>query len=351
VADGDDEQEYIYGLREVILDQSGEAWREIGLDLDGLCTTSANGFPTECVPPGMPRPPTDGEEGIDNTFGDRLFPLVDLTVPGLQQTAQAAQEEGKLPALRLRGWNGENDDPRVEVVITNAIFTVPAADDGSIPEFDIESFVAVDPDSGERLLPDWDGEDYGFFRDTTFFDGDPEQPLIADDNAYVAGGVLVARLPERVTILFPAEEVGVLVRLTDATAFGTFSEDRGVLEDVIVTGRWKTLDLLATAENVGVCRGTDNYRILSGQLDAIADIRSMPGSGGEGVECDAVSLGVQFTGYRMRWGGLTPGPPVRNICEDDGGVPMDGGTGLDAGPGDPDAGAGDPDAGLPSDGG
>ena len=63
--------------------------------------------------------------------------------------------------------------------------------------------------------------------------------------------------------------------------------------------------------------------------DTIADIRSAAGSGGEGVRCDAISLGVQFTGSRLRWGGLTPGPPVRNVCTDprtDGGPGgMDGG--------------------------
>jgi hypothetical protein len=332
VEDGDDGMEYVYGLREVVLDQSGEAWREIGYDLDGLCTTSES-FATECVPPGRPRPPTDGNEGIDNTFGDRLFPLVDLTVPGLQQTARAAQDEGKLPALRMRGWNGEPDDPRVDVAITNAIFVVPAAPDGTVPEFEIREFFAHDPDTGERLLPEWDGTDYGFFRDETFFEGDPDQPLLRDDNAYVSNRTVVARLPERVEILFPAQEVGVLVRLTDATAVGTLSEDLQTIDDVVVAGRWSVLDLLSTAENVGVCRGTDNYRILSSQLDTIADIRSMPGSGGEGVRCDAVSMGVAFRGYRMRWGGLTSGPPLRNVCtEGDGGVPMlDGGTGTDAG--------------------
>lgn len=359
-AEGDDEAEYVFGLRDVVLDQGGDLWRDLGFDLDGLCTTTSN-YVFECSPPSRPRPPTDGNDGIDNTFGRELFPLVDLTVPGLQETARAAQLEGKLPALRMRGWNGEDDDSRVDITITTGVFALPPADDGSIPDFDIVDFSPVDPRTREVLLPRWDGQDYGFFRASTFFDEDPERPLLRDDNAYVRNRRVVARLPERVEILFPGEVVGVLVRVTDATAVGTISEDASTLEDVIITGRWAILDLLATAENVGVCRGTDNYRILSGQLDTIADIRSMPGSGGEGVECDAISVAVGFTGYRMRWGGLTPGEEVADACASmmtDGGVP-DGGTsqtdagsadaGLsDAGP--PDAGtpdAGTPDAGPP----
>lgn len=319
--DSSDGLEYVFGLRQVVLDQSGDAWREFGFDLDGLCTTSET-LATECVPPVRARPPTDGAGGIDNAFGDRLFPLLDVALPGLENTARISQDEGKLPAVRLRGWNGLDDDPRVDITVTNAIFTVPAAEDGSVPEFEIDNFIARDPGTGEELLPVWDGTDYGFFRDDTFFENDPEQPLLRDDNAYVVDRQIVTRLPERVEILFPAEDIGVLVRLTDAIAMGRLSPDLQTLEDVVVSGRWRLLDLLATAENVGICRGSESHRILSGQLDMIADIRALPGSGGEEVECDAISVAVGFTGSRMRWGGLTAGPPVQNVCtEHDAAIP------------------------------
>src|SRR5690606_10830332 len=72
--DGDDGEEYVFGLRDVVLDQGGERWREIGLDLDGRCTV-APAFDTECLPQRRARPPSDGEGGIDNTFGSSLFPL------------------------------------------------------------------------------------------------------------------------------------------------------------------------------------------------------------------------------------------------------------------------------------
>ncbi|MEQ8456894.1 MAG: hypothetical protein RLO52_10545 [Sandaracinaceae bacterium] len=327
--DGDDGEERLYGLRMVMLNQDGERWRDIGYDLDGRFTAEP-GFDTECLPPRRSRPPVDGNQGIDNVFGASLFPLVDLTVPGLQETAQAAQEEGKLPVLRMRGWNGEDDDPRVDITVTNAIFMTAAESDGSPPEVEVVDFEPRRLSDGTRPdFPAWDGTDYGWFREETFLEGDPELPLLRDDNAYVAGRLVVARLPERVEILFPADDLGVIVKLTDARATGTISADGSTLENVVVAGRWAIIDLLSTAENVGVCRDTAQYDILTGQLDTIADIRSAAGSGGEGVRCDAISLGVQFTGSRLRWGGLTPGPPVRNVCTDprtDGGPSgMDGG--------------------------
>lgn len=334
VADGDDGEERIYGLRMVMLNQDGERWREIGYDLDGRFTASPD-FSTECTPPRRARPPVDGEQGIDNVFGAELFPLVDLTVPGIETNARAAQEEGKLPVLRMRGWNGEDDDPRVDITVTNAIFMTAAESDGSPPEIEVVDFEPQRVSDGTRPdLPAWDGTDYGWFREETFLEGDPELPLLRDDNAYVVDRLVVARLPERVDILFPAEDLGVVVRLTDARATGRISDDGDTLEDVVVAGRWAIIDLLGTAENVGVCRGTAQYDILTGQLDSIADIRSAAGSGGEGVTCDAISLGVSFQGSRMRWGGLTPGPPVRNVCDDplpDGGPGGDAGAGMDAG--------------------
>ena len=332
--DAADTEEVIFGLRMVVLDQTdGDAWQRMGLDLDGLCT-GPPAYETECLPPRRSQPPGDGDDGIDNTFGSDLFPLVDLAVMGLQSTARAAQEEGKLPAVRIRQWNGMDDDPQVDVTVTNAIYMVRDAGDGTPAAHRLEAFEPVDPMSGMRLpFPLWDGTDFAYFRVDTFFEGDLDRPLIRDDNAYVVDRWIVASLPARVEILFPADEVGVLVRLTDATAIGRISEDGLTLEDAVVSGRWAVLDLLSTAENIGVCRGTGQYDILTGQLDTIADIRAQPGTGGPTARCDAISLGVGFTGTRMHIGGLTMGPPVANICVgvDGGASSLDAGVGMDGG--------------------
>jgi hypothetical protein len=37
------------------------------------------------------------------------------------------------------------------------------------------------------------------------------------------------------------------------------------------------------------------------------DVRSEPGSGGPDVECDAVSLGVEVTGFLLRFAGVAEG--------------------------------------------
>ncbi len=331
--DGDDGEEYLFGLREVFLDQE-EEWRNVGFDLDGLCTEEP-AFASECRPMRRSQAPSDGNEGIDNSFGADLFPLVDTAVMGLQMNARSADMEGTMPLVRVRGWNGMDDDQRVDVAITTSIFAVPAEADGSVPTFDIVNFKPRV--AGEPFLPVYDGRDWAFLREDTFFEGDADRPLIRDDNAYVRDRTVVARLPDRFELVFPSMVAGVFVTLTDAVLVGHINADGSRLEGVQVAGRWAVLDLLATAENVGLCRGDPDYNILANTLDAIADVRTQPGTGGEGVICNAISLGVGFEGYRVRYAGLTPGPAITNICAD-GGVPSDAGVGdagvpaVDAGP-------------------
>lgn len=319
VPDGDG-PEVAFGLRMVVMSQ-GDEWASYGYDVDGFCTRGPS-FDGECIPPGGARAPADGPEGVDNVFGQSFFPLVALTTPDLEASSREAQEAGQgLPILRVRGWNGQPDDPRVDIAVMQAVFGAPGGAESDPPP------PPMDPVTSR---PVWDGRDWFWVRDDAFLEGDLERPRIRDDNAYVAGGVFVARLPDRVDIVFPADEYGVLVRVTGASATGRVSDDGMMMESVRVAGRWSIIDLLSTARNVGICSGSRDYDLLTAQLDMIADVRSVPGTGGPGVRCDAISLGVGFTGTRMRVAGVASGPPLADLCA----MPLvDGGT-ADAGAGD-----------------
>ena len=345
--DGVDNGEVIWGLRQVVLSQ-GDEWANIGFDIDNRYTQRPD-YDTECTPPAAGvRPALDGNEGIDNVFGKDLYPLVELTVPGLETTARMAQEEGYgLPVIRVTGWNGTPNDTRIQVVITTSVFATSA--EGAAPDMppivDIRSPRDVRIGGEAAPLPAWDGEDWSWVRDDSYVGGDLSRPIIIDDNAYVRDGTFVTRLPSGIDILFPAMDVGVLVRLTDAIAVGVLG-DNGDLETVTVAGRWSIIDLLSTAENVGICRGTTEYNILEGQLGRIADLRRQPPEPDDPIlDCDALSLGVTFYGSRLRVAGLTPGAPVLNQCLNDAGILFqDAGNAVDAFVMD-DAFASPPDAG------
>lgn len=315
--DGTDRGERVWALRDVVFDQGGEAWRTIGYNLDGRCSQPPD-WDVECRPPLMTAAPeADGEGGIDNSFGHNLFPVVDLAVEGLEETSRMYQQRGVGTVLLiLRGWNGEDDDAHVQVVAGVTVFATTGSPDDTDPPEIVQTPEGPQTPEGDPLPhPAWDGNDWFWLRSDNFFDGNVDRPFIVDDNAYVADRTLVLRLPERTDFVFPGAEIGVLIRLTGAVGTVRISEDGSRLEDITVAGRWPVLDLLATAEAVGICQGSTEYGILSNQLDRIADVRDRAGSGGEGALCNAVSLGLQFeTGVTARFAGLAEGKPVPNVC-------------------------------------
>lgn len=310
VADGPNVDPVLFALRDVQLNQDGERWREIGLDLDGIDTQLPD-VQVECVPPDdSAEPALDGEEGIDNVFGAELFPVVSLAITDLQARARENHVAG-LGTILLRAseWNGTANDPRLTIELTQAAAGT-SADPASV---EFEGFDLVG--SGDRAPappPAWDGNDHFFARDDTYFGGDP---LVRDDNAYVADGVVVMRLPDRVDILFfVGADAGITVRLTDAYAFATLDGDQQNLTTATVAGRWRVIDLIESGDNIGVCVGSAERTIVENQLDKIADVRSTPGTGGPGVACDAISLGVSFTGIRANFADLGPSRPLPNPC-------------------------------------
>jgi hypothetical protein len=267
-----------------------------------------------------------------------------------------SQEEGRgQPVIYVRGWNGTPNDPLVDVAIMSAVFTTgapgPSADEP--PAVTIRSPTDYELATGDPLpLPDWDGQDWVWVSSDGFFEEDFEQPNVRDEAAYVVDGQIVVRLPNRVDVILPTEESSVLVRLSGATAIATMSSDGMSLTQVTVGGRWSNIDLLATAENVGICRGSPEYGVLETRLASISDVRTTaPMPPDSTLPCNAISLGVTFTGTRLRIAGVTPGLPLSNICLDtDAGVPDDAGptdAGDGGGPIDAGVDAGEPDAGEP----
>jgi hypothetical protein len=312
------DQETVFALKDVRLDQGSTDWASIGFDVDDRLTT-LDDLDVECVPPDdSAEPELDGDDGIDNAFGHFVYPLIDVVLPTLEMDFRRSQTLGNGTLItRMTGWNGQDDDPRVNVVIAQSAFgtSAPAAD--------------VDPATGQLRAggaapaPLWAGDDTFFVRSDAFVAGNEERPRIEDSNAYVSGRKVVLALPAGTEILFLANARSVKVSFTSAVVVGTLSPDASRLERVIVAGRWATSAMLEASGPIGICEGSGEWDIFANALDQRADVRAVAGSGGVGVACDAVSLGVTFEGYRAAWGGLAPAPAAPDCCA---GVP--GGAGC-----------------------
>jgi hypothetical protein len=300
---GDDGLVRTFALLDPVVDQSGGVWASSAFDQDGFCTTLTPGSPQECMAPlGDPVQP-DGPNGVDNVIGQSIYVSLLAFLPDFQRDTNVSARRGRsVPIIRISGWNGEADDPRVALTIATAIDVLPEGTD--LPPGGLEF---------DNTLPSprWDGTDTAYVAANYFAAGDERFPLVADDNAYVTGYTLVARLPERAPMDFPVPRGVGRIRLTSPLVVVDLSPDGRSVSNARLSGRWAFVDMLSHLTDIGLCPGTmdaDMYLTAFNLLSQrVMDIRSIPGSGGAGVPCDAASATLPFgAASSVRWGGVQP---------------------------------------------
>ncbi len=291
--EGPDGPEISFALRDVIFDQRANRWQDVAYDIDNSCTLELTDE-FLCTPPTGGAPTLDGDMGEDNSVGRELFSVLVGFDPTFESEMQALMAGGRTIVLRVNGWNGMDDDPRVDVSIGQAV---------GLERPDVET------------TPQWDGDDTWNIADTSFVSGDPARPLIRDDNAYVSGRQLVMSMPDRQRMVMPwANGELFTLLLTDAKWTGFINADATRMEQVILSGRYAEMDIGPAFTTVGICPGSFERGIVDAEIREDLDVRSRPGSGGPGIMCDALSVGLGFTGYASTWGSPLPppepGPPA-----------------------------------------
>ncbi len=316
-ADGPDVPEIVFALRNITLDQSEDKWTDIGLDLDGRCSPEDG---VECTPPANTPPEVDGLEGIDNSIGHNLLPLVDVVFNGgLQALVSDAQTGGNgVLIVRIRGYNGLENDPQVDVTLSQSVVGTPPLPNDSAPNLTITDAVGRLPNGELSPPPLWDGKDYFWVRSDTVAGNDLESPLNRDDNAYVSGRTLVVRMPDRVDITFSGVAVGVLVRLSETVVVIDMSADTLTVPRAVFAGRWSITDILNTAASIGICPGNPLFDVAFSVLEESADVRADPRPNESGLVCDAASIGVHVDGVRARLAGVANPIPRTDQCLDAG---------------------------------
>jgi hypothetical protein len=370
-----------FALKDVVLSD-----QQTGLNVDELCTGPEG--PWSCLAPAQltnylnDRPfsvPVDGPMGLDNMFSREVYSLVNETIegPDLELTSQTAEAHGYgNPLIEISDYNGQANDSRVTITVTQSVFGLPGVD-GEQPLvciFEIEGEGGMphqpDPEEGCNLEPcpveseeegdpgpclaripplpvelddeenpteivsvveDWETGNLWFWaRDDTYQAG---EPIVVIDTAYVVDYTLVARLPDNQIFNFVGQGQAVQARLHGAYAIAKLRPDFSGSEpgEVLVAGRWAVSALLQTAESVGVCQGTPLYAIARQELERQSDVRTRSEDEGVDVPCNAVSFGITFTAHRAHFGGLALGQPIPNPCAEEGDEVDAGVDGGDAG--------------------
>ncbi len=276
---------FVTALRSIQLDEKSLDVT-VGLDLDGVCSCLAGGEQS-CTP--FVESVCDGPGGIDNAVG-LIFATVYEFSSGLFSSAQIgkAASDGKWSSLfRVTGYSGETDDPKVDVKV----------------------YLTQGVNAG-MPVPLWDGNDAWPVDDTSLaMPPDIESAVAVASEAYVAGGVLVARLPtEKLRLrstLFRMD-----LELSDVVIRARLEEAPGGyrLVDGVFGGKWLLTDVfkgIASIRYTGdnkLCTDDDDYlavkEVICGNADLLKD-------GGEGT-CDTLSFGATFTADPAQLGAVVP---------------------------------------------
>jgi hypothetical protein len=268
-----------------------------GYDLDTFCTvtlgqntctatTSANQFQTY----------VDDVGGLSGGVDNSTFALIKFTTivgqafnTELVNDALRAGTYGVL--VRVDAYNGLPDDPDVFAEW--------------IPTLGVEG--AVLPDGGPPA-PAFDETDV-WIRDAEFWNQVTyDTSTMIDQNAYVAGGKLVAHI-DGLTMQLPIYDTIVRLTLRDAVMTADLatvpdpeSLDGGTtfrLTNGVFAGRWTTQQFLAGIRTLLVSgdRVCDEALVYAGAKQTICparDIASQQALDSTGSGCDAVSVGIAF---------------------------------------------------------
>ncbi|MBN9159581.1 MAG: hypothetical protein J0I07_01350 [Myxococcales bacterium] len=318
------------------------AWQDIGLDLDGVCTASET-CTSEDPPPsckaGASQLPRDGKYCRDNTFGKLEYSAA--LVPQLAKQYGLSDDAFNCALcvghytfiIRVTGYNGEPNDDRVRIdLYPSPGLEKPLPWDCSQPSWVTQPCFTPDMPwtlQEDTLLEKRGGPDL------------PDSKIFSAD-AYVRENYLVTQLPEDTLFWFPGYKglvVAYPIRLQKGIVVGKLLKGQDNvwrIEDGVIAGRARQQDVIKGFRLIGFCETNDkdNYELTStfvnDNLDVLADGRNDPN-----VPCDVMSMGVTFNARQAKAGRTEAVAPLVECV-----VPRTG----------PDTDAGTTDAGV-SDGG
>ena len=317
----DDSVSAVFALKDIFIRQSAETAARIGIDLDSTVTTGPED--ATCEPRTVDgevvgQAVVDGEKGIDNSIGVTLLPTTGSVLPCLEDNLALTQGRGVGTILLwVQGWNGLANDASVTAMLTTAV-------DGTNEDLSLIGFRGGDqvnlaymngPPDVHAPDPAWDNEDF-WFLDPVDFDADEsgqlslDLPKVQQVDAYVVFGRLVVPLLPGTEFKLIAGDGGLpsdgtmAVVVNGGFMMGDISEDRTRIDHGLFTGRFSIEKLGEATPKIGMC--DINAAVIESLFGQFADIHQDPERDGRGVECDAFSVGVTFSGVAGQVAGLAP---------------------------------------------
>lgn len=300
--------EYSLELGEITSATDVDRYRNLGLNLDRLCTNDLE--PTMgCQLPFESYMTLDGPGGIDNNLG---FALSNLKATGGQffssmDMSVALQEGGAGALVRIRDYNATADD--ASVVVSVAI-RAPLSLDGGAPK--------------------WNGEDVWPVESSSLVSSNLDAPRYVDSGAYVTGGTLVARFDD---LSFPLDLVDVRSG-SPSTAHLELPLRPAILRCHILFGIWPDIALECTLgarvladdmvgriwqfpdptnPSIPLCPSDSPTGPYEAYRTELCLPRDLPSGSADSV-CDSLSFGMTFRALPARIGSVITSTPAVDPC-------------------------------------
>ncbi len=357
------------------LTENPDAWRDIGFDRDGRCTSS----PTcEVDNERVDEPsctsgvgtPAEGNYCIDNVMGSLLTVGMSITAPGspfgpLGMTAQdwncELRRGGFSMILKISDYNGSENDPlvRLDMYVSTGLQELAAWSCRTT----IESPLREDWYDYPRWLP---GQHWKIAKRSVPLSAVQVGNEVPDSNTYdsaafVRSGYLFAELPDGREFTFAGERTPIpgfrnimhnpvfVAKLIQDPDDKAWRMEDGVLSFFVLPG-----EFMQTFREVGFCENVCGYmEVIRNYVNSAKDVL-LTGESIPNVPCDALSLAAKFEAYQAtataedveEIAEPVDCPPPRHpdipphgcVCQDDGTCVLPDG-------GEPDG--GEPDGGIP----
>ncbi len=251
-----------------------DAWKDYGYNLDGLITTKDSKDVCTRFQGADSAKQEDGKEGIDNAFGRTILSFILGLVPTPSKTLNDSINGGSFTILLET--KGLSDDPHQNATGLSARLLIGGGLDKDVkPDFNSGTF-------------DWP------YR---------ADPIIPISGAYINDGTWVNG-SGGATVQLSLFIQGVALSLSIKRAVITFKHDSpNSITNGTIAGVINREELVSGIEKVAgrisaqLCSGStlDTIKTTIRQASDIMD----DGSNKPGVECNAISIGIGFTGKKV----------------------------------------------------
>lgn len=280
---------------------SMDAWKAFGYNLDGKVTSTSSTDVCKLVTGAGRSTQQDGNNGIDNSFGANIMPIVTMLDSSASMTLNDSINNGKFTVFTdVTGFddtagNHTNATGLGGVLLAGAPYS---ADGGSVPSWDTTTNWPVLPDPGliQGCTPYSASGGGGCPANT-----DPvANAVIKFSSAYQNNGTFVNGTPAPLTLSLSIG--GQQLALEIDSAVITFQPNGpGSVTNGIIAGVLDSQKLIDAVKNIAgnistsLCMGSA-FDSIAMQLQQASDIvlNGSTVSNESGVACNAISIGLGF---------------------------------------------------------